>query len=516
VPVGSPTRWRDAWPSWLGVLGCALLSRATFAAAARYADVDPFGAEAWIRWDSEHYLSIAERGYAVTETPEGLVYGNAGWFPGYSWLVGLLGATGLGARRAAVCLSFACFVGTLLVLWQRFLGPRFTLRGVLCLLLAAFFPGSIYYHAAFPISLVTLLVVLLLAWLPAERWRAAALAGGGAAVSYSTGFLLAPVTTLWALVFHGSALLRLRKLAVLLPPLGVCMGLALALAAQDLATGRLGTFFQVHQSMQLTRFGSPLETLRIKTLDQLKPDWLRELWSWETFALRAANGRLVGIHWVEGQRELDATHTFAYPQNAFRTTPLPDGRVSLTADHHHVLSAGPGREHPILVPFGSVGPAERLAEVPLARGEVAYRTARGAYLGLDEASRVVARAKTVGASERFTKEPARDFFSRFRSPVLAAQTLVVCLSLVLAVALVAFRRAAPARLHVLILLYALFFFVFPLAAGREVAQFRAEALLLPLVVPLRQAPAVLLAPLLLLHVALAFPLAVMFFQTTLS
>jgi hypothetical protein len=36
------------------------------------------------------------------------------------------------------------------------------------------------------------------------------------------------------------------------------------------------------------------------------------------------------------------------------------------------------------------------------------------------------------------------------------------------------------------------------------------------VVPLRQAPAVLLVPLLLLDVALAFPLAVMFFQTTLS
>jgi hypothetical protein len=181
-----------------------------------------------------------------------------------------------------------------------------------------------------------------------------------------------------------------------------------------------------------------------------------------------------------------------------------------------VLSAGAEREHPVLVPFGSVGRAETLSEVQLGGGEVAYRTARGTYLGLDGTGRLVARARRVGASERFTKEPARDFFARFRSPVLAVQTLGVSLSLALALALVALRRAAPARLHVLVLVYALVFFVFPLAAGPEVAQFRAEALLLPLVVSLRAAPALLLAPLLLLHVALAFPMAVMFFQYTLT
>jgi hypothetical protein len=461
-------------------------------------------------------LSIAVSGYSVTQRLDGLVYGNAGWFPGYSWLVALLAATGLDARGAAVCLSFLLFAGTLLVLWNLFLGAECSARSVLCLLLAAFFPGNVYYHAAFPISLVTLLVLLLMVWLPAQRWLAAAAAGLGVAVSYTTGFLLGPVTMLWALWLHGSALFRQRKIAVLLPPLGVTVGFSAAILAQDLATGLRGTFFQVHRSMQLSQFEDPIEMFREKAIAELNPDWIRDRWSWQTFALRAANGRLVGIDSVEGQRELSATRTMYYPWNGFRTAPLPGGGVSLTGEWVHVLSAGLDRKHPILVPFGSVGPDETLTEVELGADSVAFRTSRGTYLGLDESGRVVATAETLGAAEIFAKEPSRDFFARFRKPVLAVQTLVVSLSLVLAVAVVAFRRSTPASLHVLILLYSFVFFLFPLAAGREVAQFRAEALLLPLVVLLRGAPAVLLVALALLYVALSFPMAVMFFQTALS
>lgn len=513
-PLGSCFRSRV-----LPVLACALLSRVYLGFACYYAELDPFSPEQWLRWDSGNYLSIATHGYSVRETEYGF-QGNTGWFPGYSWVVGAFAATGLNAHWAAVYLSFLFFVGMLLVLWNFVLKAELSFRNVLCLILATFFPGNVYYQAGFPISLFTLLVLILIICLSRERWVTAAAAGGGAAMAYTTGCLLAPVTTVWALLFHGASLLRRRKIIIFLPPLFVTAGFVVVLVVQDLSTGLFGSFFQVHRDMGLARYENPIKVFRLKTVAPLNPARIEQTWSRERFALRAANGRLVGIHAVKGTKELAAKYDKYKPLNAFMTTPLPDNKVLLrTAFYtsaprpgHLFLSTGPDRKYPVLVRSGSVGPEETLTEVDLGEGRVAFRTTRGTYLGLDESARVVTKASSIGAAETFAKERSRDFFARFRGQVLAVQTLVVCFSFLVAVATLVLGRSRPASLHVLILLYAAVFFVFPLACGSNVAQFRAEALLFPLVVSLRGAGVVLLSLLALMYLALSFPMGVLFFQ----
>jgi hypothetical protein len=60
-------------------------------------DLSYFEAEVWLRWDSAHYLAIAKDGYELFPCAGKFGYpinatemcGNAGWFPGYPFLIKL-------------------------------------------------------------------------------------------------------------------------------------------------------------------------------------------------------------------------------------------------------------------------------------------------------------------------------------------------------------------------------------------------------------------------------------------
>src|SRR5258708_572985 len=69
-------------------------------------------------------------------------------------------------------------------------------RGLAALVLTAFFPGSIYQQAVFPVSLFLLCAVAFLALCERQKWAPAAGAGALAAMAYPTGFLLAPLSLL--------------------------------------------------------------------------------------------------------------------------------------------------------------------------------------------------------------------------------------------------------------------------------------------------------------------------------
>src|SRR5207253_2364290 len=157
-----------------------LAARAVSAAAALWAGVNPLHGDAWVRWDSNLYLSIAQRGYFLEHCGPGSHYepwqwcGNAGWFPLYAWMLRLF---------PGALLSLVFEAALLILIWRTLLREQ----GFSALLLAALFPGCIYQQAVFPASLFLLCAVLFLA---TER---AFVPGALAGMAYPTGFLLVPV-----------------------------------------------------------------------------------------------------------------------------------------------------------------------------------------------------------------------------------------------------------------------------------------------------------------------------------
>src|SRR4051812_20052786 len=104
---------------------------AAFAAAARFSGAPFFAYDTWIKWDSGHYLSIANDGYRFISCGELPGYdpkqwcGNAGWFPGYPLLLRVLhGLTGQPTIRLAVLVSQAFTIMDLCLIWNLFLRRR--------------------------------------------------------------------------------------------------------------------------------------------------------------------------------------------------------------------------------------------------------------------------------------------------------------------------------------------------------------------------------------------------------
>ncbi len=162
----------------------------------------PWEAGSWSGPDTAHYLSIAKQGYALgpcsAADPAPGHCGNTGWMPGYPWALRPLIAAGLSPRKAAVVVSGAFAVAALTALWVGFLSS-WKEGGALALLVAAFFPGQVYEHGAFPLSQFCLFALLCLLAALRERWLLAGAAGLLAALTYPTGWLLAPVLLVSAL-----------------------------------------------------------------------------------------------------------------------------------------------------------------------------------------------------------------------------------------------------------------------------------------------------------------------------
>jgi hypothetical protein len=140
----------------------------------------------------------------------------------------------------------------LVALWTTFLRDR-GLRGWLVLGLAAVFPGAVYQHAIFPISLALLGLVLAAALSERERWALAGLAGAGVTLSYVTGILVAIPNAL-------TALLRTRTLrpALLAGGLTSC-GLLLVLGLHQTLLGHWDAFYWVHRK-GFPAMARPVET----------------------------------------------------------------------------------------------------------------------------------------------------------------------------------------------------------------------------------------------------------------
>ena len=180
-------------------LAAFALARLSLILVAADVKQNALSAKAWSRWDSAHYLSIVERGYEFFSCARVPGYdptqhcGNTGWLPGLPMLMKAAVALHFDALQSGVFLAGLFALATLIVLWNGFLGPRPTAPGLATLTLAAFFPGFVYEHALFPVSLCALCHVSALYFYNSRRYIAAGLAGAAGAFSYSSAVLLAGV-----------------------------------------------------------------------------------------------------------------------------------------------------------------------------------------------------------------------------------------------------------------------------------------------------------------------------------
>jgi hypothetical protein len=252
-----------------------LLGNALLWYAAHRAGFDYFANESWSRSDSGHYLRIATRGYLISPCmgplyPAGSWCGNTNWLPLYPWLMRLLSLTGLSLPAAGVLLSSAFHLASLALLWA-LLGARLTLSSLACLAIAAVFPGSVYFHAVFPVSMMVCLTLLFLLLLVRRRWAAAGVAAALAALTYAPGILLAPVAAIWMLITQPRRplwplLLRLAEVCAL-----VAVGLLITLAVQRQQTGLWDAYFR-DQAKYHAGYGNPLGTLADTLLKPATPD----------------------------------------------------------------------------------------------------------------------------------------------------------------------------------------------------------------------------------------------------
>jgi len=104
----------------------------------------------WLRWDSFHYLSIAQSGYRGVVCDQ-FVCGNTGWFPLYPFLIrifhALIPASPVAVVAEVVSILSCCIQ---ILFWKRILGNRWSYLGFAVAIIVL--PGGIYQISAFPVS----------------------------------------------------------------------------------------------------------------------------------------------------------------------------------------------------------------------------------------------------------------------------------------------------------------------------------------------------------------------------
>jgi hypothetical protein len=222
--------------------------------------------ELWVRWDSAHYFSIAEKGYETFPCwtrfhayPPGsdALCGNCGWMPGFPLLIALFSGIGLSAATGAQVIVNMCFLAFLSFLRFRVLKHEGS-KDILLLFAAASWPGAVYFQAAFPIALFVLCVGLCIHFLRKEKLLPAMLGAAGASLAYSTGFLLAAAVFPYIVFRYRNDVAKLIR--YMLVPLASLLSFGAVLWFQWKQTGVAFAFF-----LTQTKYGhgvnSPLKIL---------------------------------------------------------------------------------------------------------------------------------------------------------------------------------------------------------------------------------------------------------------
>ena len=171
--------------------------------------------------------------------------GNCGWMPFYPFLIYILKLTGINTVLIGFLLSAVFHFLFIFLLYAVLLKSEFNFKSCMVLLAAAFFFGSIYYHAVFPVSMFLFFVLLMIKFVRENRITAASVSGGLAAFTYSSGIWLAAVMALF-LVYQNrkSFSFELFK-KILFSCLLIASGFMLVMLIHKISVGRWDAFFLV-------------------------------------------------------------------------------------------------------------------------------------------------------------------------------------------------------------------------------------------------------------------------------
>src|SRR5215469_9479979 len=232
----SPPRWHRYREALVPPLVALLVAWATIALRPRPHGWHMFDPSRYARWDTGQYLGIARSGYNAAwhcparVLPRGVPPGNylcgkIGWFPGYPYAMrGVSTVTGMPIATAGLLIAWASWYIVLVLMWRLLGDARSTATRWICLLIAAFFPGQVYFAAIFPISMciagiLGCLCIALRTSRPALAWAGFA-AGFVSAYSYITAVVLAPT-----LLIVGLLIVRgRRRFQLIIPALGAAAG----------------------------------------------------------------------------------------------------------------------------------------------------------------------------------------------------------------------------------------------------------------------------------------------------
>lgn len=259
-------RLRTLWPPVLGWLtGIAFVATRFGLMSGRLPIVHDFN-----RRDSGQYLSIASRGY-WTRTVHCVagghrhptLCGNVTWFPGYPAVVRALSeALRIGLPVAAVAVSWTAWLVLLIRIWRLCAGAG-PARQWLCLGVAVFFPGQVYFATMFPLSLAVAAALICIEAAVEGRRPAAFLSGFVAGTAYFAMLLVAPALALVALV-------RRRTMAAMaLGAAGLATGAAAVLLYARLSVGRWDAYFVTERET----YGVGLNFSTGKFVRHLQPLW---------------------------------------------------------------------------------------------------------------------------------------------------------------------------------------------------------------------------------------------------
>jgi hypothetical protein len=241
-----------------------------------------FTPDLFIHYDAFLYQSIAQKGYDfypcqgyhIANDFRGAQFcGNAGWLPLYPWMLRLVH---LGVSNWALCavlVSGAAFFGCLLLLWNEFLKRDAGWRPLVLLTFAGFFPGQTWYASGYPVSTFLLLVLLAFAFLGRRRFLFGGLAGGLAAITYSTGFLLFFVFGFWLLITERGKSWRSQLRTQLAVPGLVALGFASFLGLHAVRLHAWNAFFKVQ-----AKYGHGLHNPFVTFAQKTQPLWKAQFW----------------------------------------------------------------------------------------------------------------------------------------------------------------------------------------------------------------------------------------------
>ena len=246
-----------------------------YAGAVRASGSTFFAIDTWFKWDGGHYFDIAHTGYklidcaAIPGFHPGQWCGNAGWFPGYPYLVrGVHLLTTIDTKLVALAVSQTFAVLSLVLIWNAFLSRR----NWALLLLCAFAPGTYYFLVIFPMSM-TMCFMLVTLWAQRQQdYVLALLAGMVVGFTYPSGIWLAGGLA-------SGLLFELRRggrphprawLAVA----GPVIGFGLVLLEHHLSVGAWNAFFLTQEKYQHS-IHNPVAVLYQRFADvwMWKPGW---------------------------------------------------------------------------------------------------------------------------------------------------------------------------------------------------------------------------------------------------